>query len=461
MTLYINKTILFFLLLAICCLFFLAFTPFVFSQNNNESQIALTQEEQERRRNLEAQIQELDSEIEKYENEIQDYKEQGDSHKRQISTINSQISHIERDIVNNELTLDKTNEQIEYNKEAISELQSQQARQRNFLSDLLLDYYKQRDSDEFGMIISSETVSDFFVKVYRKTSLKESLIGITEELEILEQEIHAEQEDLDVQAEQQLNILEVQKINQESLNVKKNEQQVLLNSTEEQTNRLEGEVEELKKTKQEIRSQIYVFEGTGVATSFGQAYDYAKFASDVTGVRPALILAVLHTESRWGKWIGSCYLTDPSTGAGINFKNGTTSSRVMKASRDVQPFMSIMESLGRDWRTQQVSCPHPNYGYGGAMGPAQFIPSTWSVYSGKASQVLGRPADPFQIRDAFFVSSLLLADKGANQGREWEATMRYYSGDNWQNPAYSPYGRAVMAKAKEYQADIDVLESQS
>jgi len=49
--------------------------------------------------------------------------------------------------------------------------------------------------------------------------------------------------------------------------------------------------------------------------------------------------------------------------------------------------------LGLDPYSTQVSCPM-SFGWGGAMGPAQFIPSTWILYKSKLSSILGKTPNP-------------------------------------------------------------------
>jgi len=100
-----------------------------------------------------------------------------------------------------------------------------------------------------------------------------------------------------------------------------------------------------------------------------------------------------------------------------------------------------------------------SFGWGGAMGPAQFIPSTWVLYKDKITAITGKPADPWNIKDAFLAAGLLLRDAGASRqtyDAEWKAAMIYFSGST--NPAYSFYGNSVMAIAKEYEQDIAQLE---
>ena len=95
------------------------------------------------------------------------------------------------------------------------------------------------------------------------------------------------------------------------------------------------------------------------------------------------------------------------------------------------------------------------------MGPAQFIPTTWLLYEDKVSEITGnRPANPWNPKDAFVASSLLLRDNGAGARTyqaEHTAALKYLAGSNWRKPAYRFYGDDVMALAQKYQEQIDIL----
>ena len=198
------------------------------------------------------------------------------------------------------------------------------------------------------------------------------------------------------------------------------------------------------------------------AIPFGTAYGYAKEASAKTGVRPALTLAVLRQETNLGENVGQCLLTNaPNKGDGKGKNTGRAFSKVMKPDRDVDPFIEITAELGINAFLQVVSCPQST-GYGGAMGPAQFIPSTWMLYKGRLASITGQsPPDPWSARTAIFATALLMEDNGANGGTrvaERTAALKYFAGGNWSNPRYASYGDGVMNYAEEYQADIDILE---
>jgi len=192
---------------------------------------------------------------------------------------------------------------------------------------------------------------------------------------------------------------------------------------------------------------------------FGEAYELAKYVEKITGVRPAFLLAVLTQESNIGKNVGQCFLKDPKTGQGIRVNTGEKVEKVMNPTRDVPHFLNITKELGRDPFNTLVSCPIPSVGgWGGAMGPAQFIPSTWIKYKNRVKQITGS-ADPWNIKDAFVAAALYLADYGAAKRTyeaEWKAAMIYFSGTT--NPRYSFYGNSVMAIASRYEEDIKILE---
>jgi membrane-bound lytic murein transglycosylase B len=218
-----------------------------------------------------------------------------------------------------------------------------------------------------------------------------------------------------------------------------------------------------KKRAGEIRAALFALRDSG-EISFGSALDYANVVSAKTGVRPAFLLAIFQQESSFGKNQGSCYLRNTSTGAGVGAKTGNALQRVMNPTRDVPKFLDILSRLGRDPLNTRVSCPQ-EVGWGGAMGPAQFIPSTWVMFEDRITKALGTDAaDPWNARDAFMAAGMYLSDLGAVSGsysKERDAACRYFSGKKCSASSWAAtYGTQVMQKAETIQTTmIDPLQN--
>jgi len=230
----------------------------------------------------------------------------------------------------------------------------------------------------------------------------------------------------------------------------------LLNITKGNEAKYQQVLAESRQKADEIRKQIFKLIGVKTQVTFGEALEIANWVSSRTGVRPALLLAVLWQESALGANVGTCNRPgDPPS---------KSWQEIMKPSRDQQPFVQICRELGLDPNTTPVSCPMfqsgKQIGWGGAMGPAQFIPSTWMTYKDEVSKITGNnPANPWDIRDAFVAAALYLAKWGATKqtrDAEWQAAMIYFSGST--NTRYRFYGDSVLAKADEYEKLISYLK---
>ena len=175
------------------------------------------------------------------------------------------------------------------------------------------------------------------------------------------------------------------------------------------------------------------------------------------GVDPAFLLAILTQESNLGANVGQCYLTDTNTGAGVGKNTGTPFSNVMNPTRDVPVFLSMAVDLGLNAFQTAVSCPIAGVkGYGGAMGPAQFIPSTWKIFASRLKDILGYPANPWAPRDAFMASGMYLSDLGAvgtSASAQSKAACKYYGSGG----STCSYSKSVQKLKATIQANIDLL----
>ena len=125
-------------------------------------------------------------------------------------------------------------------------------------------------------------------------------------------------------------------------------------------------------------------------------------------------------------------------------------------------FSKSLQCLGLNPDSTPVS-KKPYYGWGGAMGPAQFLPSIWLLYDEAVAKLTGHnPPSPWNIEDAFTASGLKLAEAGANKqtyAAENKAAKIYIAGGRWNTSLTARiYANNVMAEATRIQKDIDILK---
>ena len=411
---------------------------------------------------LENQLQELEKQIGAIEGDITKTQKEKDSLTNQISILRSKIRKLDLQIEQSNILIGDLRSQIQDTSASIEKTSSEIEKIKDQMAEVLRQVYQGNQQTKLEIVLGGETLSDFFGNLAAlealNVRLEEMLSHMTELNEYLSDQHNA----LETEKESEENFVKIQLLQKQENQNLQAQTQNLLTQTKGKEAEYQKQLADKRKQAQQIRSRIFELIGVPDAPTFGEALEIAKAASTQTGVRPALLLAVLTQESNLGKNVGQCYLKDTATGAGQSVK-GTAFRNVMKPSRDIAPFLQITADLGRDPLNTPVSCPIAGVGgYGGAMGPAQFIPSTWMLYKPRLDSMLGRPADPWNITDAFLASALYLADAGAasqTYDTEWCAAQKYFSGRC--GTRYRFYGDSVMSLAARYERDIQTLEEGS
>ena len=329
------------------------------------------------------------------------------------------------------------------------------------MASILRSIYEEEQKPIVEILLAEDSLSGFFDNLAFLESLNSKNKDLLQNIKYLKINLEDQKVSLDEEKEDLENMVEIQTVQKRQNSTAKKEQEYYLEITEEEYQKYLEEKEVVDQKASEIRARIFELIGVPDAPTFGEAYEIAKYVESLTGVRPEFLLAVLTQESNMGKNVGQCYLKDSNTGAGQTIKTGRTLSSVMKPTRDVQPFLTITKELGRDPFMTPVSCPM-SYGWGGAMGPAQFIPSTWMIYRDELREITGSPADPWDIKDAFLAAGLYLSRYGAQKQTydgEFNAALSYFAGPGWYNSKYKSvyqrdYGYPIMAITKRYESDI-------
>ncbi len=424
-----------------------------------------------RRAELERNLAAIEKEIANQTVFLEEKRNERVSLERDIAILDAQIEKAKLSLRARDLTIQRLNNDIGTKASTISALDEKLLRERQSLANILRKTNEIDDTTLVEFVLNASDVSDFFSDLDSftavKAALRESFVEIAgTKAETVEEKTLLEAKRSEEQDLRTLQVLEKNKIEEQE-----RERSQILKVTKGKEEEYKKIVTSIQKSAAQIRAELFTLRDSA-AIPFGQALDYANRASAATGVRAALILGVLKQETKLGEYLGTgTYVVD------------------MHPTRDVPVYLKITEVLGLDPRTMPVS-KQPGYGWGGAMGPAQFIPSTWACFggfvqsaSGKCNPINGSyagpweyveskdkirsllnktsPANPWDNQDAFMASALLLKDNGAARGTyeaERLAALRYFAGwGNAEKKAYAFYGDGVMGFAGEFQTLITQL----
>lgn len=399
----------------------------------------------------EEKSQQIEQDISKTEKEKKTLQNQITILKNKIKNLDYQITQSNLMIKDLKLQIGDTENSIQKNSEKIDDLKDK-------LINILRSIYEEDQRSLVEILLIEPKLSSFFDNLMALEEISSKNQELLKEIKALKSYLEEQKTSLDTEKGDLEKALQIQTLQKQENEGTKKEQDYLLKLTETEYQKYLKEQEETQKRVAEIRKRVFELIGIPAAPTFGEAYEIAKYIEQITGIRPAFLLAVLTQESNIGKNVGQCYLVDSSTGEGIRIASGKREPRTMNPRRDVPNFLIITKELGRDPFNTPVSCPM-EYGWGGAMGPAQFIPSTWILYKEKVQTVAGKIPDPWNIKDAFLAAALYLKDySAANQtyNAEWKAAMIYFSGTT--SSKFRFYGDSVMKIASQYEQDISEIE---
>lgn len=405
---------------------------------------AVTDKEQ-RRTELEQQLADLERQINESQDTIDQYKKKGKTLSGEIGVLNTKISKLNLQIKAVNLSLGKLSQEITETQRGINQTENRIDQHKGAISDALQTLYEADSQSLAEVLLSHATLSDFFGNLTNIALVQNNLRIALIEIGKLRQDLVEKKDQYSAQKEDAENLRAIQLSQKKTVESTQKEKSTLLKVTKGKESEYQKILVKTKETAAQIRNQIFELLGGGELT-FEKAYDYAQIAERATGVRSAFILAILHRESLLGKNTGRC-----------NYKKAMNP-------RDIPTFLVLLTKLNidPDSTVAMVSCPNNDGRYGGAMGPAQFIPSTWKLFENDIARVSGNnPPSPWSNADAFVATGLYLARSGANAkttASEKKAAATYYCGSNWQRYSCSYYASKVMETAAQYQDNIDILE---
>lgn len=406
----------------------------------------------EREAELREELAKLEAEILEQQEILKAKQRESVSLERDIAILNARIKEARLTIQAKNIRINNLAGDISVKTKTIGELEETIDRSKESLAQLIrkadeLDTYSIQE-----LVLSSQDVSDFFSDVDSFASIKMSLQVLFEDLRSTKNKTESERTVLDHTRKSEIDARVDVEREKRIIEKSEAEKKKLLALSRNQEKEYESVLKEREKKAADIRSALFALRDTA-AIPFGTAFDLATKASEKTGVRPAFILAILTQESNMGANVGTCNRPQ-DTKKWNDIMPGPNDN----SWRDDQTvFLRLMDELGFNPEGMPLSCPIGG-GWGGAMGPSQFIPTTWESYKNRIGNVTGNnPPNPWNPEDAITATSLFLKDLGAAGGgysAELEAALRYYAGSNWKKPQNAFYGRQVLAHAQNIQENM-------
>lgn len=416
---------------------------------------------EEERQILEQQLEDLESQISEYEKTITEYRQQGNTLKSEIGRLEAEISKLNLQVKAININLEKLDKEIKITQGKISDTENKIETRKESLAGSIRKIYETDNQSLVEILIANNNLSDFFGDINNILLIQESLRVALNEVIDLRGRLLEEKEELSLQYDDAESLRAYQLAQRQKVQTTQSEKNGLLQTTKGKESEYQKLLQKTQETAAEIRKRIFRLLGGGELT-FEEAYQYARLAEKATGVRASLILAILDRESLFGKNVGRC-----------SYKTA------MHPTRDVPYFLDLVERLKIDPNSEfaKVSCPISQHGsYGGAMGPAQFIPSTWKLYEKAIAAVTGNnPPNPWNNADAFAATAVYLKDLlNSSSCKSYAETnkhlvsyqallercaaAKYYSGASWYTYRFW-YGEPVVSKANEFEKDITILNS--
>ena len=427
-----------------------------------------------RQQELQSQLDTLESEIAAQQQVLDVAQNQHQTFQTQINALNAEIKKTQLQIQAISLAITKLNNNIGAHNQTLAELSAQLSAEKESLAQILRQTQMLDGYSVVSVALGAQNVSEFFSDLDVFVSIKSALIKSFGEIEQTSSSTEAEKEALQERLAEQEQLRTVAQLAKQQVQIQQKEKQQLLTQLKESKRIIRNSLQQTR--KRQVRFVPSSSLRDSAAIPFGTALAYAQAAEKATGTRAAVTLAVLKQETNLGQNLG------------------TGSWRVdMAPLRDQPVFAYITQTLGLDPNKMLVS-KKPWYGWGGAMGPGQFIPSTWVCYGGfvnvstntcsppsgadksfwqgpwqydantdRVRKLLGAtgPSNPWNAQVAIMATAMLMADNGASlqtPKAERLAAQRYFAGwTHANNPAYAFYGDGVMKFAARFQQDINQL----
>jgi len=374
-------------------------------------------------------LEEYQRQMEEYIQEAEKAGTQSKTLKNEIARLNAEIKQVQLEIKTLNVSINKTGLEIGVTETKISDAKNKVNKHKNALGQYIkiINENDQRSLTE--ILLKNQNLSDFFNDLNSIQTTQDNLKIAIDDIKQLKGQLEEHQADLEDKQTELERAKRLQEIEKRSIDSTKAVQAKLLKDTQGKESKYQELVKKTQKDIEALKNQIGYLIQNGVSAE--EAVKYGHLAAIGAGIRPEYLLAELELESATGSNVGKCYIIDKTSGSTKSIVNGHVYTRGIHPTRDLGLFLNITSELGKDPFQTPVSCAQ---GWGGAMGIAQFIPSTWMGYREAVARITGHSLpNPWNIEDAITAAAAKLSKDGANSKTrtgEISASRRYYCGSS-------------------------------
>lgn len=400
----------------------LTFSLFIFCFAKNEN---ISKEEV-----LKSRADDLKKQIEIYQKSIDEKSQKEESLANNIEILEADIKKIELQIQETNLQIARLNEEITGKEIEIEQIKNQIDAKKKVLVKFLQELYEKSERETTEILFSQQSFSDYFSEIESLESFENRIKEVHDQLKVSQNALKKEKENLIDRKTEKENFRGIQSDQERSLEHEKQMKNILISQ-------IRNEKLALEQNKEKLYEELNAIQSLGEPINIGEAVKAAKYASNLTKVAPEFLLGVLRVESGLGTNIGGGrYKTDMNPSQWNTFK-------IICKELDLDPDKTPVSRRACYNRDAEDGCG----GWGGAMGPAQFIPSTWMGYKNQVEKTTGHsPANPWSIKDSLVAMGLKLGSvEGVKSGdrKAWvKAAGMYLAGSNWEK--YSWYSDRVL-----------------
>lgn len=401
------------------------FAGFLLS-NLNLNSISAAQDPASAKQDLTNKINALRNQINQYQDQIDAKSQKEESLERDIEVLDADIKKIELQILETNLVISQLDGEVNAKQMEIDSMEKRIKAKQEILTKFLQELYERGDVSVSELVFGNKNFSDYFFQSDSLVSFEDQTKDVFDQLVSLKRDLKKQKEAILEKKADKENYRYIQVDQERSLGGEKQMKDILIARTKNEKGVLQQETEKLQ-------AELNAIQSLGEPIAMDEAIKSAQYASKLTSVAPEFLLGVLRVES----------------GLGTNVGGGRYKSDMNPNQWDT--FRGICKELGIDPDKVPVSrraCYNRDAkdgcgGWGGAMGPAQFMPSTWMGYKSKVEKITGSPpANPWDIKDSLAAMGLKLAAvDGVTSGdrKAWaKAAGMYLAGGNWENyPWYS------------------------